>query len=83
MVLIRRWRRVQHQGVVIMSLLSCASRGVVRRCLAFTAALATASGTRCFSGRAAPDEIGLIEGWSSVRPICVPLVRGANFIVCS
>jgi len=53
----------------------------VRRCLAFTAAPATASGTRCFG--AAPDEIGLIEGRSSVRPIRVPLVRGGHFIVCS
>jgi hypothetical protein len=38
----------------------CASGGVVRRCSAFTATAATASGTRCFG--AAPDEIGLIGG---------------------
>jgi hypothetical protein len=80
MVLIRRWRRVQHQGVVFMSNLGCASTGVVRRCLAYTAAPATASGTRRFG--AVPDEIGLIEGRSSARPIGVLLVRGANFIVC-
>jgi hypothetical protein len=82
MVLIRRWRRVQHQGVVIMSLLSCASRDVVRRCLAFTAALATASGTRCFSGGATPDEIGLIVGRGSVLPDSRPAGPRGHFIVC-
>ena len=81
MVLIRRWRRVQRQGVVFMSHLGCAAGGVVRRCFAFTPAPATASGTRCFG--LAPDEIGLIEGRSWIRPIGVPLVRGASFIICS
>ena len=50
MVLIRRWRRVQHQGVVFMNHLGCASRGVVRRCLAFTATPVTVNGAPCFSG---------------------------------
>ena len=69
------WRRSQHQRVAFMSLLSCASGGVVRRCSTFTATAAAASGTRCFG--AAPDEIGLIGGGARPGPIRVPLVRGA------
>jgi hypothetical protein len=75
------WRRSQHQRVVFMSLLSCPSGGVVRRCSAFTATAATASGTRCFG--AAPDEIGLIGGRSSVRPDSRPARPRGHFIVCS
>jgi hypothetical protein len=68
-----------------MSLLGRASRGVARRCSAFTATPATASATRRFGGAsgAAPDEIGLIAGGARSGPIRVPLVRGGHFIVCS
>jgi hypothetical protein len=67
-----------------MSLLGCASRGVARRCSAFTATPATASGTRYFGwASGAADEIGLIAGGARSGPIRVPLVRGGHFIVCS
>jgi hypothetical protein len=81
MVSIRQWRRVQHQGVVIMSLLSCASRWGVRRRLAITAALATAGETRCFTGGAAPHEIGLIVGRGSVLPDSRAIGLRRHFIV--
>ena len=68
--------------VVIMSVPSRASSGVAGRWLAFTAGPAKAIGTRCFSGGAAPDEIGLNGGWGSVPLDARPAGPWGHFIVC-